>query len=108
MAESPGGIQWDTIARSMYKWCSDVCCIAIILLTLNSQISIQLAAARVQTLISHSFNPWTVTLEKENDLHLDDKLCLLLLVALVSASTATLSMVIRKKERWSTKGKTFF
>ena len=53
----PGGIQWDTMAMNMYKWHSDVCCVTIILLTLNSQISIQLAGARVQTLVSHSFNP---------------------------------------------------
>ena len=47
----------------------------IILLTFNSQISIQLGGARVQTLVSHSFNPQTITLAEENDAHSDDELC---------------------------------
>jgi hypothetical protein len=43
--KSPGGIQQDTIAMNMYKRHNDVCYVTIILLTLDSQISIQLAAA---------------------------------------------------------------
>ena len=67
--KSPGGIQWDTMATNMYKQRSDVCCVTIILLTLDSRISIQLASARVQTLISHSFNPQTLAMAEENDVH---------------------------------------
>jgi len=72
--KSPGSIERDTVATNMYKRHSDICCITIILLTLNSQISIQLAVARVQTLVSHSFNLWTIALAQENDAHSDDKL----------------------------------
>ena len=70
----PGSVGRDTAATNMYKQRSDVCCMTIILLTLNSQISIQLAGARVQTLVSHSFNPWTIALAEENDVHSDDEL----------------------------------
>jgi len=72
--KSPGSVERDTVATNMYKRHSDVCRITIILLTLNSQISIQLAIARVQTLVSHSFNPRTVALAQENDAHSDDEL----------------------------------
>jgi hypothetical protein len=72
--KSPGGVKRDTTATNVYKRRSDVCCVTIILSTLNSQISIQLAAARVQTLISHSFNPRTLALAEENDAHSDDEL----------------------------------
>ena len=34
----PGSVGRDTVATNMYKWCSDVCHMTIILLTLNSQI----------------------------------------------------------------------
>ena len=70
----PGSVGQDTAAMNMYKRCSDVCHMTIILLTLNSQISIQLAGARVQTLVLHSFNLWTIALAEENDVHSDDKL----------------------------------
>ena len=43
--KSLGGIQQDTTAMNMYKWHSDVCHVTIILLTLDSQISIQLTSA---------------------------------------------------------------
>ena len=67
--KSPGSVERDTVATNMYKRRSDVCHITIILLTLNSQISIQLAIARVQTLV-----PRTVALAQENDTHSDDEL----------------------------------
>lgn len=70
----PGSVGRDTVATNMYKRRSDVCHMTVILLTLNSQISIQLAGARVQTLVSHSFNPRTVALAEENDAHSDDEL----------------------------------
>ena len=72
--KSPGSVERDTVATNIYKRRSDVCRITIILLTLNSQISIQLAIARVQTLVSHSFNPRTIALAQENDAHSDDEL----------------------------------
>ena len=72
--KSPGSVQRDTVAMNMYKRRSDVCRITIILMTSNSPISIQLAGAQVQTLVSHSYNPWTVTLAEENDAHSDDEL----------------------------------
>ena len=52
-----------------------VCCVTIILLTLDSWISIQLTSARVQTLISHSFNLQTLAMAEENDMHSDNELC---------------------------------
>jgi len=63
--KSPGDVKRDTTATNMYKRRSDVCCVTIILSTLNSQISIQLAAARVQTLILHSFNLRTLALAEQ-------------------------------------------
>ena len=122
--KSPGGVQRDTIATNMYKRRNDVCRVTINLLTLNSQISIQLAVARVQTLVSHSFNPRTVALAEENDAHSDDELRPPPLPAAAaeastsaaaavssSASTAASSAVIydiRRKGGRSTKVKTFF
>ena len=122
--KSPGSVQRDTVATNMYKWHSDVCRITIILMTSNSPISIQLAGARVHTLVSHSFNPWTVALAEENDAHSDDKLgpppppaalatasSSAAAVASCSASAAVSSAVIydiRRKGGRSTKVKTFF
>ena len=71
----PGSVGRDTAAMNMYKQCSDVCHMTIILLTFNSQISIQLGGARVQTLVLHSFNLWTIALAEENDVHSDGELC---------------------------------
>ena len=112
------------MAMNMYKRCSDVYCAMIILLTLDSQISIQLTSARVQTLILHSFNPRTLTMAEENDAHSDDELHPPPLPAAVavastsaavaassSASTVALSAVIydiRMKGGRLTKVKTFF
>ena len=71
----PEGIQRDTTATNMYKRRSDVCRVMIIFLTLDSRISIQLTSARVQTLISHSFNLQTLAMAEGNDAHSDDELC---------------------------------
>lgn len=122
--KSPGSVQRDTVATNMYKRRSDVCRMTIILLTLNLQISIQLAVARVQTLVSHSFNPRTVALAEENDAHSDDELrpppppaasvtasSSAAAAASSSASAAVSSAVvydIRRKVGRSTKVKTFF
>ena len=122
--KSLGGVQQDTMATNMYKQHSDVCCVMIILLTLDSRISIQLTSARVQTLISHSFNPRTLAMAEENDMHSDDKLCpppllaavaaastLAVVAASSSASTVASSTVIydiRTKGGQLTKVKTFF
>jgi len=120
----PGGVQRDTTATNMYKRRSDVCRVTIIFLTLDSRISIQLASARVQTLISHSFNPRTLAMAEENDAHSDDELrppplpaaaaeasTSAAAAASSSASTAASSAVIydiRMKGGRSTKVKMFF
>ena len=114
--KSLGSVERDTVATNMYKRCSDVCRITIILLTLNSQISIQLAIARVQTLVSHSFNPRTVALAQENDAHSDDELRpppppAASVTASSSAPAAVLSAAIydiRRKAGRSTTVKKFF